>query len=585
MVLAKEIDSALRGTYVNKIYSAGMSQICRFRKPEGEDVWLVVSPKKGVWVSAEIREREETTEFTSKLRSELERMKFSSSSQLDLDRIFELDFDGGERKLVVELMPPGNMLVVDSQWKIRLALDEVRAEARWVVKGTVYQPPKQGRLSPLEVGPFEVRTMLAEEKTLGRALGRHVALPRKYVTEVLKRIGATDQTPSSTFVGKEEELAGVLSGMVSQARNNPRPCICETSEGEDIFAFPPSGLKVIEEAGAISSLCDRLFLQEAQTAPPRPNPEEARRKDLQATVAKLRRDSESLLAEASKARISAAMARTSGLSEALRIMRSSGLKQVREPGSPAAVASALYDWAKLLEVRSSQSLDAAAKLEKKMPKTALRKSGTTSPIVRRRGDWYEKFRWFFTTQGKLAVGGRDAQSNAILLRRHLDSNDTIYHADLFGSPFFILKNGDGQSDDEVRQVAQATVAFSSAWKTGLGTADAYWVSPDQVSAAAPSGEYLPRGSFAIRGKKNFVTKNLVELGVGVEMGGRLMAGPEEAVKHLCAHYVALRPQREKGSDTAKRVLTDLAAWSTEHITLDDVQRALPAGGGKILRQV
>lgn len=34
--------------------------------------------------------------------------------------------------------------------------------------------------------------------------------------------------------------------------------------------------------------------------------------------------------------------------------------------------------------------------------------------------------------------------------------------------------------------------------------NAYWVTGDQVSKTAPTGEYLTTGSFMVRGKKNFL---------------------------------------------------------------------------------
>jgi hypothetical protein len=174
------------------------------------------------------------------------------------------------------------------------------------------------------------------------------------------------------------------------------------------------------------------------------------------------------------------------------------------------------------------------------------------------------------------------------VRRHLQDDDVVYHADLFGSPFFLLKGGKGQTELEVREMAQATAAFSSAWKTGLTSADAYWVNPDQVGSAAPSGEYLPRGSFAIKGRKNFVMRNIVEVAVGVDVKGRLVSGPEAALTRSATSYLVLRPQREKGSETAKRVLKDLQSISEGRVlglTVDDVLRALPAGGGKVVRRV
>ncbi|MGA2666321.1 MAG: NFACT RNA binding domain-containing protein, partial [Nitrososphaerales archaeon] len=140
---------------------------------------------------------------------------------------------------------------------------------------------------------------------------------------------------------------------------------------------------------------------------------------------------------------------------------------------------------------------------------------------------------------------------------------------------------------EVRQVAKATVTFSSAWKTGLAAADAFWVGPDQVSTTAPSGEFLARGSFVIRGKKNFATKNPVEVAVGIDEKGRVVSGPEEALMRSCRAHVTLIPSREKSSDTAKKVLFELRKLYGEAgpaAELDDVMRSLPAGGGKIVRR-
>ncbi len=548
-------------------------------------MWLVASPKKGAWISNGIQERDDTTEFTTRLRQELERARFSGASQLGLDRVFQIDLEGREkRRVVVELMPPGNIIVLDPDGAIRLAQNEFRAEARRVVRGAPYKPPGQSRLSPLEVGPEDVEAMLGKETTLGRAVGRHVALPRKYVAEALKRAGAAEGTPASSFLGRGAEIAKAIGDMVAEARDRPRPCICETPAGDEVFVVPPGGLRVKEEAGTVSELCDRLFLGEALSEPERPGPEEVKRRELEATVTKLREEAKSLAAGAARARAAAAEAAGADLESALKALRESGVRLQRDPGSSAAVASSLYDRAKELEARASQSIDAAAKLEKKASRTTPRAPARTRSLARRRGEWYEKFRWFLTVEGKLAVGGRDAQTNSVLLGRHLDSNDTVFHADLFGSPFFILKGGKGQSEDEVREVAQATVAFSSAWKTGLGSADAYWVAPDQVGSAAPSGEYLPRGSFAIKGKKNFVPKMIVEVAVGLDQEGRVMAGPEASVRKRCAHFVVLRPHNEKTSETAKRVLKDLGSEPREP-TLDEVQRALPAGGGKVARRV
>jgi hypothetical protein len=258
-------------------------------------------------------------------------------------------------------------------------------------------------------------------------------------------------------------------------------------------------------------------------------------------------------------------------------------------GGQASISSAVFDRAKRAE-RQVSEIDSAVKLLQSKLKKESGKGGANRvkviPLSKTKKEWFEKFRWFYTTEGKLAIGGRDSQSNTTLIRKHMQDEDTVFHADLFGSPFFILKGGEEQKDEEVRQVARATVSFSSAWKTGLGAADAYWVSPHQVGTAAPTGEYLAHGSFAIKGKKNFVTKNPVEVAIGVDDKGRIVSGPEESIMKVAKAYVAIAPSKEKSSDTAKRVLHELRPYASPEVSLsvDDVLRMLPAGGGKIIRR-
>ncbi len=587
MGLLKEIGSTLRGTYVNNIFSVGASQLVRFRKPDSADVWLVVSPKKGVWISERVEERAETTEFTSKLRGELERARFTGTSQADLDRVFELHFEGEQRRtMVVELMPPGNVIVTDPDGTVVLAEEEVRSRSRRIVRGEKYRPPPQSRTSPSSVSAEDVREALSQEKSAGGAIGKHIGLPRKYVAELLVRLGLTEDSPAALLQGREAEVVRSIGEMLGEARENPRPCVAATPRGDEVFVVSPTGLEVKEAAKSLSQLCDRLFLSEAVTGVEVASAEDGKRKELEVTISRLKAESGSLLTSASSARSAANEAAAGSVAKALEMLKASGTPQARLPSSPAAIASALFDQAKRLERKSAESLEAAERLEKKRGKAPSQVRRPTAPLPRRKQEWFEKFRWFTTSEGRLAVGGRDAQSNTLLIKRYLDDDDVVYHADLFGSPFFILKEGSKQTEVESLEVAQATVSFSSGWKTGLGAADAYWVLKDQVSGTAESGEYLAKGSFVIRGKKNFVRHAMLQVAVGLDSGGRVMAGPESAIAKACQRYTVLVPHREKSSDTAKKVLKELVqpGGQSVRIPLDDVIRALPAGGGKIARR-
>ena len=591
LALIKEIGSTLRGTYVNNIYTLGDAQLLRFRKPGGEDVWLVASPSLGVWISERVSERAETTDFTSRLRGELERARFAGASQVDLDRVFELDFGEGEstKRLIVELMPPGNIILVDGNGTILLLKNEVKSTSRRLVRGMAYSAPAQRRLSPSVVGPKDVLEMAKAEKTVGKAIGKHVSLPRKYVTEALTRLSLDAEAASSQLEGREAEVTGVLREMLEEAQERPHPCVCETEDGDEIFVVPPKRLKVKRESQTVSSLCDDILLQEViEGAAPTDRREDRERRELEATISNLKSEETSLLREASRLRsLAAEAARAASAADAKKIVLNGGLKPRVDPASPAAAASLLYDGAKKSEDRVVDIRETVARLSRRIPIVNAEGRHATKRLARRKQEWYEKFRWFFTSRGRLALGGRDAHSNATLVRRHLQEGDVVYHADLFGSPFFVLKGGKEQTETEVGEMAQATVAFSSAWKTGLGSADAYWVNSDQVSASAPSGEFLPKGSFLIKGKKNSVQHNLVELAVGLDREGRVVSGPESAIKTVAVSYVIIRPQREKSSDTAKRILRDLGGPKDEakaRVSVDEVLRMLPAGGGKVLRK-
>jgi predicted ribosome quality control (RQC) complex YloA/Tae2 family protein len=523
----------------------------------------------------------------------VERARFAGASQVDLDRVFDMVLGEGEylRHVILELMPPGNIVVTDGDGKIRLLLRDVKSVRRRLQRGAEYSPPPQGRVSPSDVTEKSVREILGKEKTVGSAMGRQIALPKKYVREVLGRLNLAESAPASEALSRAGPIADTIAGIVAEAMTSPNPCVAETEGGEELFAVIPKSFTLKRRAATMSALCDDLFLPSVvEDVSQQPTPEDSKRKEAEVTIQRLREQEEALLERAANLRKAAARAGSSrNASEALEILasvRSADRRVTTPPRSKEAVASSLFAMAKEAEVKAVEARTAADALSrKKFPRSSAERT-RTKQLSKKKGEWYEKFRWFLTSRGKLAIGGRDAQSNALLIRRHLEDDDSVYHADLFGSPFFVLKRGAEQTQEEVLEVAQATAAFSSAWKTGLGSADAYWVSKDQVGTSAPSGEFLAKGSFMIKGKKNFVPHNLVQVAVSLDRDGRVVAGPEGAIAASFPTYLVIVPHREKASETAKKVARELGRVSESGAapSIDDVLRALPTGGGKIVRK-
>src|SRR5207247_7032551 len=102
----------------------------------------------------------------------------------------------------------------------------------------------------------------------------------------------------------------------------------------------------------------------------------------------------------------------------------------------------------------------------------------------------------------------------------------------------------------------------------------YWVLPEQVSKQAESGEFLPRGAFVIRGKRNYIHDLPVRIAIGeVEIEGhrKIMGGPVSAVAARAKRHVVLAPGKQDREDVAKRLAVSFA------VPIEEIVRAMPPG--------
>lgn len=216
-----------------------------------------------------------------------------------------------------------------------------------------------------------------------------------------------------------------------------------------------------------------------------------------------------------------------------------------------------------------------ASLEKKRDKELGEKQERRAAATKKK-EWYEKFRWFISSEGFLVVGGRDATSNEVVVKKHTEDNDVVFHTDMAGSPFFVIKTeGKTPGEATLKEVADATATFSRAWKLGLSNSPVFHVSPKQVSKKTQSGEYLGKGAFMIYGKTNYID-NKINLAIGITEDGKIMSGPLSAIQANCAHHLELQQGDEKASGIAKLIHKKLKGG-----TLDEIIRALPAGEFKV----
>ena len=147
---------------------------------------------------------------------------------------------------------------------------------------------------------------------------------------------------------------------------------------------------------------------------------------------------------------------------------------------------------------------------------ALEKVQVPQKRVRRELKWFEKLRWFLSSDGLLVVGGRDAGTNELVVKRYLDNQDIYLHSDIHGAPSVVIKKGEEDiPESTIQEAGFLAASFSSAWSKGYGSQDVYWVHPDQVSKTPQSGEFVARGAFIIRGSRNYLRGIPLKIAVGI----------------------------------------------------------------------
>ncbi|MFB6123542.1 MAG: ribosome rescue protein RqcH [Haloferacaceae archaeon] len=254
-----------------------------------------------------------------------------------------------------------------------------------------------------------------------------------------------------------------------------------------------------------------------------------------------------------------------------------------------------------LERRREEWEESEAEIEESEAETeAVDWLSRSSIPVRQPDHWYERFRWFHTSDGFLVIGGRNADENEELVKKYMDAHDRFFHAQAHGGPVTLLKaTGPSEPSHEVEfpqssldQAAQFAVSYSSVWKEGRFAGDAYMVSPDQVSKTPESGEYIEKGGFVIRGDRTYFR----DVGVGVAVGitceseTRVVGGPPAAVEPRAETSIRLEPGKFAQNDVATRCYREFRdrfadeSFVRKVASADLIQEFLPPGGSTIVEE-
>lgn len=626
--LITEIRGLVEGSKIENVYQMDDGSVILKLWNRGEKFDLRIVPGTCLYVARDGYEKPPSpTSQAVKFRRILRGSTITEISLLEGERIVKLkvkDRLQGEHVLVAELLPRGTVAVLGPDGKIVESLARMTMRDRRIAPGETYLPPP-ARKTLTE--PSELQSRLeALDKNLKVvvALAAEVGMGRRYAEEVL-RVASVDKNRKIAELSPDEiERIKTALAEVMEKIGSGRPVIVEYEDGE--MQALPYLLETAKDRGARTwdapDLNEAIRITYERTLAR--SLEAKRREEINRRVEALERELTSRqrtlqrLTELSERKREIArllLSRSAEIEEfkraakpdeekvlgelIVRLDRSTGTMKISTPygdadinlrDSVARQASSLFDEAKSVGEAIKRLRDEIAQIEEEINRLK-EEAGRPRPVEsltvsasrrEERRAWFEKFRWFQTSEGFLAVAGRDASSNVMLVKRYLESSDLVFHAEVRGSPILLLKNGAMSGEESRMEAAQFTACYSRAWREGLQSISVYYVKPDQVSLTPPPGHYVPKGGVIIKGEKNYLTVRL-ELGIGVS-GGSLVWGPFQMVSKKAERFVKLVPGKKRAEKIAEEVVEHVFGQFDENYKeelKEKIIQLIPYGCGEL----
>ena len=615
--LVNEISEKIHDYYVSNIYGITRdSLLFKLHHPEKQDVMLMFS-SFGLWNSSVRIEQMETNKLLKILRDNILRSKLTKIQQIGAERIVYLTFSGFDKEyvLVGEFFGDGNIILCNKEMKILALLHSIDVRHRKLGVGLQYTPPPQNSLDVFNFYQKDLEGILSSDIQVSKWIGRTLGLPTKYVEYICKLAEVDSKVTGNNLTNNDiKKIFDAIKKTVENiVKGNHEPVIVRDDK---VDVYPLKFDHRNEEYTSVQSFMTGLDIVFTETLvnvgkSTKTNVASEKITELENKLTEQTK-AVSLVNEKSFAITKIANSLLDLVSKGIfsisdpklqKTLKDQNCTIIKEKGNTCflihdskikidtnsslqALASVLFNEAK----RQKAAIVSIERLQKKTEKDLekLRKQVEVSKdsifvTEIKKKNWYERYRWFNTSDDTLAIGGRDSSSNMAIIRKHLENSDRVFHADIFGSPFFILKAGKETTDSSLNEVAHATVCFSRAWREALYGLKAFWVNPEQVKKGAPSGQFLSKGSFVIEGQRNYVRVATLKLGVGLlKQDDRyiVVCGPPTCIKKNCVCYSMIEPGGLEMTDAAKKIkieFVNMKGDAVKSISVDDFVRVLPAG--------
>ncbi len=639
--LIPELKDRIVGKVIDNVYQISDDTFVIKMRPG--NVELLLQPGRRIHITNyAIKKPKEPTPLCMALRRRLVDSRVSNIEQVGFERIVEIEIERGQEalRLYVELLKRGNLVLV-KDGKISLAWKYARMKDRSIVPNAEFNLPPRGGLDPRYLTPEQLSCLGRMGGPLWRSLMGALGINRLYASELALRAGLSPDADCSRLSPSDFERIG--NAAVSLLSEGPSPVVVLDRSGDLLDATPLKlkfyeGLQVKEYSSFNDALDD--FFMATERKREEVLLKEAHSKQLERMERILRAQREELeriskmigplrgAADAIYSRMNEvkwiahsffssleggkseeeALESAKGLLEGdievlgwdgasgeLRLSLNGVPFSISKRMGPGEAANLLYERAKELEGKAERL---RALIEATEAQIASMEKGFSRRIEnglrlskKAEKKWYEKFRWFHSSSGKLVLIGRDSSSNELLIKKYLGEGDVVFHAEIPGAPFVVVKCGGALDEASKMEAAIAAASYSKAWAEGMSSLDVFWVNPDQVEKRAPSGEYLKKGAFMIRGRRNYVRGVELRLAIGIDPNTmEVLAGPRAAVEGRTPYFVEVVPGEIPSRRLAEAILNRLVEKLPKAISkalgeeaLSKVQALLPYGRGDLAR--
>jgi predicted ribosome quality control (RQC) complex YloA/Tae2 family protein len=582
----------IKDGFIKKIYDLGNGKfIFQLHSSTLKKGSFYIDVKKGICFMDSER-GQDAGNLAMFLRKKFMDKKIQDIAQINFDRVVRVDFYNGS-SFILELFREGNLIVLQDNI-IEYALNPREWKNRKVIRGEPYVPPSQK--DPLNMSLDEKKDiLLASKASLVQTMATRLNLGGELSEEILLRAKINKDIPAKDAIDSVEEIDKYFKVCLTETKSNlgflystfqiasPLKLSFLNVEPDKVTDDFNDALVSMMETEILDSpeniKIKRIIENQERTIKEYEKFVNENRENgifissnfqtIKKIINQLQRSDQERLSfdgfvinvlEKDKAEKSAVV-------NFLDV--NINLFYEKSPGENMA---AYYD----------RSKDYIQRIEG--AKQAMENSigGIKEAIVKKKKErpryWFETYHWFFTSNGNLIISGKNTDTNEKVVKKYLGEKDMYIHADMYGAPSTVLRRESENeiTEDEINEAAIFAVSFSRAWQNGLSSGSAYWVTPLQVSKTPETGQYVKKGSWIVRGKRNYLFNLPLKLSI-------------KLIEYKDTKIPMIYPFREDDKDcitiipgVKKREKVAMEIGKELDIDPEELNRILPTGNSNII---